>query len=115
MLIHLPQNSTLYIEQEDNTSKSTELVNTTQRRSMDLSDVEALEAAEAQLDQFIEKRAREREEANRVEAAWALSEARHRARSQGNGYRPLMRWLPWCTRVTAWTWPVSETSEGVGS
>ena len=60
MLIHLPQNSTLYIEQEDNTSKSTELVNTTQRRSMDLSDVEALEAAEAQLDQFIEKRARER-------------------------------------------------------
>lgn len=43
---------------------------------LDLFDVEAAEKAEAQIDQFIEKRARDKEEANRIEAAWAESERR---------------------------------------
>jgi hypothetical protein len=47
----------------------------------------AVERAESEIDTVILKRSREREEANRVETAWALSEARHRTRSQGNGYR----------------------------
>jgi hypothetical protein len=41
-------------------------------------DVDALEKAEAQIDAFIAKRCREREEANVVEAAWAESERRVR-------------------------------------
>jgi hypothetical protein len=45
-------------------------------------DVEAVEAAEAQIDQFIEKRAREKADANRIEAEWALSERRHVQRRQ---------------------------------
>jgi hypothetical protein len=40
----------------------------------------AVERAESEIDNFILKRNRDREDANRVEAAWALSEARHRAR-----------------------------------
>lgn len=43
-------------------------------------DYEATEAVEAQLDAFIEKRARESEEVNRIEAAWKESERRHRER-----------------------------------
>ncbi len=43
-------------------------------------DYEAVEAVEAQLDQFIEKRARESAEQRRVEAEWAISERRHRER-----------------------------------
>lgn len=54
---------------------------------MDLLDVEALEKAESQIDQFIEKRSREREEANRVEAAWAESALRHRRKMRlANGH-----------------------------
>jgi hypothetical protein len=45
---------------------------------MDLFDVEAAEKAEAQIDQFISKRSRDKQEANRVEAAWAESECRVR-------------------------------------
>ncbi len=39
-------------------------------------DVAAVEAAEASIDQFIERRARQNDEANRLEAAWAESERR---------------------------------------
>ena len=39
-------------------------------------DIEALEKAESQIDQFISKRSREREEANRVEEALAESTRR---------------------------------------
>lgn len=45
---------------------------------MDLFDVDAVEAAEASLDAFIERRARDKQEANRVEEEWAVSERRHR-------------------------------------
>jgi hypothetical protein len=45
---------------------------------MDLFDVQAAEKAEAQIDQFISKRAREKREANAVEAAWTESERRVR-------------------------------------
>jgi hypothetical protein len=45
-----------------------------------IEDVEAAERVEAELDNFISKRSREREEAHRVEAAWAESARRHRAR-----------------------------------
>ncbi len=47
---------------------------------MDLFDVEAIEVAEAQLDQFIERRAREARDAKLVEVAWAESVRRHQAR-----------------------------------
>ena len=47
---------------------------------MDLFDVEAIEAAEAKLDQFIEKRAREARDANKVAQLWEDSERRHRER-----------------------------------
>jgi hypothetical protein len=45
-------------------------------------DVEAVEAAEASLDQFIERRAREKADANRIEEEWAVSERRHRERQR---------------------------------
>jgi hypothetical protein len=44
---------------------------------MDLYDVEAIEAAEASLNQFIERRAREKADANHVEEEWAKQERRH--------------------------------------
>jgi hypothetical protein len=47
---------------------------------LDLFDVEAVEAAEASIDAFIERRARDKREANRVEEAWAESERLHRQR-----------------------------------
>jgi hypothetical protein len=47
---------------------------------LDLYDVDAVEAAEASIDQFISKRAREKADADRVEAAWVESARRHRAR-----------------------------------
>ena len=43
-----------------------------------INDVGAVERVEAGLDAFINKRSREREEANRVEAVWAESERRVR-------------------------------------
>ena len=43
-------------------------------------DYDAAERVEAELDSFIEKRAREKEDANRVEELWTASEARHRER-----------------------------------
>jgi hypothetical protein len=43
---------------------------------VDLFDVEAVERVEAELDNFISKRSRAREEANRTEAAWAESTRR---------------------------------------
>ena len=43
-------------------------------------DYEAVEAVEQQLDAFIERRARERADANRTEELWAISEARERER-----------------------------------
>lgn len=45
---------------------------------MDLFDLEAVERAEAELDNFISKRSREREEANRTEELWRASERRNR-------------------------------------
>ena len=54
---------------------------------MDLFDVEAAEKAEQQINLFIDKRSREREEANRVEAAWAESTRRHRQKVRlANGH-----------------------------
>ena len=56
---------------------------------MDLFDVEAAEKAEQQINLFIDKRSREREEANRVEAAWAESTRRHRRKvrlTNGNAW-----------------------------
>lgn len=41
-------------------------------------DVSALENAEQQIDQFIEKRARQKADAKRIEEEWATSERRHR-------------------------------------
>lgn len=40
-------------------------------------DVETVERVEAELDSFIERRVRERKEADRIEEAWAESERRH--------------------------------------
>ncbi len=47
---------------------------------MDLFDVEAIEVAEAQIDQFIERRAKEAGEARLIEELWAESVRRHHAR-----------------------------------
>lgn len=43
---------------------------------MDLYDVRAIEKAEAELDRFVNARARQNDEQRRVEAAWADSERR---------------------------------------
>ena len=43
-------------------------------------DVDAIERIESELDSFIEKRAREKEEANLIEAAWAASTRRFNER-----------------------------------
>lgn len=52
---------------------------------VDLFDVEAAERVEAELDNFITKRAREKAEANRVEEEWRVSERRVREqRRQSN-------------------------------
>jgi uncharacterized protein YifE (UPF0438 family) len=58
----------LFVSKSDDTSE---------RRKMDL-DVEAVERVEAELDAFVEKRAREKAEANRIEEEWAESERRVR-------------------------------------
>ena len=50
--------------------------------SLDLYDLAAAEKAESQIDQFINKRARENDEQRRVEAAWAESARRYHARRQ---------------------------------
>jgi hypothetical protein len=47
---------------------------------LDLFDVEAVERAEAELDNFINKRACEREKANEQEEFWADQERQHRER-----------------------------------
>ena len=47
---------------------------------MDLFDVEVAERVEAELDSFIEKRARERADANRIEQLWQESARRDRER-----------------------------------
>ncbi len=49
---------------------------------MDLFNVNAIERAESEIDRFISKRTREREEANRIEAAWAESAHRHRYKTR---------------------------------
>jgi hypothetical protein len=49
---------------------------------LDLHDVDAVEKAEAQIDAFISKRAKEREEANKLEEFWAEQERRHRERQR---------------------------------
>ncbi len=46
------------------------------RRMMDLFDLEAAEKAESQIDAFILKRSRERDDANRIEEAWKESTRR---------------------------------------
>lgn len=54
---------------------------------MDLVDVEAAERVESELDQFIEKRAREAKDANAIEAAYAASVRRfHKARHDRNAW-----------------------------
>jgi hypothetical protein len=47
---------------------------TPERRTIALFDVEATKRVEAELDAFINKRSREREEANRTEELWAEQE-----------------------------------------
>ena len=47
---------------------------------MDLFERESIEIAEAELDRFIERRAREAGEAELIEVAWAESVRRHHAR-----------------------------------
>ena len=47
---------------------------------MDLYDVAAVEAVEAELDRFVERRAREARDQERVETEWAKSERQHRER-----------------------------------
>jgi hypothetical protein len=54
-----------------------------ERRTILNVDVNKIEAAEASLDQFIERRAREKADANRIEEGWAISERRHRERRRG--------------------------------
>jgi len=44
---------------------------------LDLFDVEAVEAAESSIDQFIERRARQNDEANRIEEQCKASTRRH--------------------------------------
>lgn len=52
-----------------------------------LYDAEHIERVEAELDSFIEKRAREAKDANRIEELWAKSERDHREkRRQANGW-----------------------------
>lgn len=55
---------------------------------MERLDYEAVEAVETQLDAFIERRARERDDANKVEAARAESERRAQEKR-----REINRWL----------------------
>ena len=45
-----------------------------------LDDVAAVEAAEASIEAFINRRSASQEDANRIEAAWAESERKHRQR-----------------------------------
>ena len=45
---------------------------------MDTFDVKAVEKVGVELDRFIEKRAREKADANKVEEIWRASERRHR-------------------------------------
>jgi hypothetical protein len=45
-------------------------------------DPDQIEKAEAQIDQFIEKRAREKADANKVEEFWAESARRHNEKRQ---------------------------------
>jgi hypothetical protein len=45
---------------------------------VDLYDVDAVERAESEIDNFISKRALEKVEANRTEEMWRTSELRHR-------------------------------------
>ena len=53
----------------------------TQKERRDvIDDVDAVEAASAQIDQFIERRARERSDANKVEEFWQEQERCHRER-----------------------------------
>jgi hypothetical protein len=61
----------------ENTIDTTDYETAERRRMIERLDYEATEAVEQQLDQFIEKRTREREDANRIEEAWAESERRH--------------------------------------
>jgi hypothetical protein len=52
-----------------------------------IDDVETVEKSEASIDAFILKRSREREEANRIEEAWAESTRRYRHKVRlANGY-----------------------------
>ena len=46
---------------------------------LERADFDAVERVESELNLFIEKRARDKEEANRLEAAWAESTRRHNA------------------------------------
>jgi len=57
-------------------------------------DYDVAERVEAKLDSFIEKRAREKEDANKVEALWAASEARHRERRREENRRAWRAYHP---------------------
>jgi hypothetical protein len=61
----------LFVSANDDTPK---------RRTMDLFDVEAAEKAEAQIDAFISKRVKEREDANKEAKFWVEQERHHRER-----------------------------------
>ncbi len=67
--------SKLTIHNEDDID-TTDDEKTERRRMVERMDYEEVERVEAELDNFISKRSREREEANRTEAAWAESTRR---------------------------------------
>lgn len=54
---------------------------------LDVDKIEAAERVEAELDRFIEKRAREKADANKVKEFWAAHDRRERARR-----RDTLRW-----------------------
>jgi hypothetical protein len=59
---------------DDENNMDTTDGDTPERRTIALFDVEATKRVEAELDAFINKRSREREEANRTEELWAEQE-----------------------------------------
>jgi hypothetical protein len=64
-----------------------------------IDDVEAAEAAEASINQFIERRAREKADANRIEEEWAISEHRHRERRREANRQEWLRFYEHMNRL----------------
>jgi hypothetical protein len=87
---------------------------------LDLFDVEAVEAAKALIDAFISKRSLEKQEANRVEAAWAESAIRQRRKvrfANGRAWRDYYDHLALCCerRADEYRDRSREVSEMIGA